>query len=724
MKTPSEAGLVSVVAAALKNATMVEEAIESVLAQEYDQLELIIVDDGSTDATPDIVDAWAAKDARIRVVHQENQTLPRALSNGFRLARGEFLSWTSDDNRLKPDFLEKMVACLQRHPHWDMAYANQDIIGDDGEYLYGSGWFEGYQGPPGSPHVYLPENTGELNTWPNNYVGAAFMYRDRVLDLLGDYSPNRFTIEDYDYWMRVNELMNLRHADFDDRVCDYRFHPKSLTSKEKELQILDLREELMVFDDFRRDFALSPLVWVFGESPSSQNGRSYLEDLRARAEAAGHLVGLPDGCDPALLPRLWFPVVYVAWADDPNDGPDIPSDLPSGSLNVLLTDSEDLPGTTNAGWHLCATTAQTEGRARLDGAFQGWYGLPSAKIAFAALDVRARSHHLRAIEDEAYDETGTEIDASVIVCTYRRNECLEKCLRSLAVQTVGHDRYEILLVNNHPADDLSDLVDELREELFADRPDRLRLIVCPLKGLSFARNAGIGEARGDVLCFVDDDAVADGDWLEGILETFHEDPCRGVVGGHILLVPPEPGPRWLQPDMWGFWSHFEPGYPEVKEVENWWEFPWGANWSARRDVLLKIGGFRYGYGRKGDDFGGGEEVVAAALARRIGYTVAIQPGSVVYHHVHPERFTRKDLRKTMRAGTIVNYRMQRDLYIPRWLGPKQQAALVLKNGWRVVSPGGKTTRRQAWYGFRAEWSCLRVMFGDYWDRLRARGLGL
>ena len=719
MKCPSEPGLVSVVLPVYNGAALVEEAIESILSQDYEQFELIIVNDGSTDATPQIVDGWAAKDSRIRVVHQENQQLPRALSNGFRLARGEFLTWTSDDNRLKADFLDKMVACLRRSPDCDMVYANEDIIGDDGSFLHGSEWFSGYQGPPGSPHVYLPENTGELNTWPNNYVGAAFMYRDRVLHLLGDYSPHRFTVEDYDYWMRVNDFLRLGHVDFDDRVYDYRFHGKSLTSKEEEMQILDLREELMVFDDFRRDFDLSPLVWVFSETPSSPDGQKFLEAMRARAESAGHLVGLPDGCDPVRLARLWNPVVYVAWADDPSEALEIPGELPRGSLNVLLTGSENFPGAMSAGWHICATTAPADELARLDESFQGWYGLPSAALAFTAVDVRARTHHLRAIEDEAYGPPSTELEASVIVCTYRRTESLEKCLRSLAAQTVGHDRYEVLLVNNHPEDDLSDLVEELRAELFADRPDGLRLIVCPLKGLSFARNAGIGEARGEVLCFIDDDAVANGDWLERTLETFQENPHIGVVGGHILLVPPEPAPRWLRPEMWGCWSHLEPKYADVREVERWWEFPWGANWSARRVALLKIGGFRYGYGRKGDDFGGGEEVVAAAQAHRIGWAVAIQPRSVVYHHVDPGRFTHADLRKTIRASTVVNYRMQRDLYVPRWLGPKQQMGLVLKKGWKVVFPGSEMKRRQAWYGLRAEVTCLRVMLGDYWDRLRA-----
>lgn len=719
MRCPTESRLVSVVLPVYNGAAVVGEAIESVLSQDYEPVELIVVDDGSTDATPQIVDDWAARDSRVRVIHQENQQLPRALSTGFRHARGEFLTWTSDDNRFKAGFLEKMVACLGRNLGCEMVYANQDIIGDDGSFLHESEWFSGYQGPPGSPHIYLPENTGVLNIWPNNYVGAAFIYRDRVPSLLGDFSSHRFTIEDYDYWMLVNDFLCLKHVDFDDQVYDYRFHGKSLTAREGDLNILALREELMVFDDFRRDFALSPIVWLFSDSSISEDGQRLLEALRARAKSAGHLIGLPEGCDAAILPRLWLPAVHVAWTDDPNDIPDVPGDLPPGCTNVLLTGSGDLPDIVSRGWDFCATSSSTADLPLLEEPYQGWYGLPTPSAVFEAAEIRTRTRHLRAIEDEAFGPSSSQLEASVIVCTYRRTECLETCLRSLANQTLAHDRYEILLVNNHPGNDLSDLVESLRAELFADRPDGLRTIMCPLKGLSFARNAGIGEARGEVVCFIDDDAVADGDWLEKTLAAFREDPEAGVVGGHILLVPPEPAPRWLRPDMWGLWSHFQPNFLKTTEVNHWWEFPWGANWSARRAALLKIGGFRCGYGRKGDDFGGGEEVVAAELIRRIGWKVAIQPESIVHHHVDPARFTRKDQRKTMRSGAVVNYRMQRDLYVPKWLGPKQQMGRVLHKGWQVFFPRQGVRRREAWYGMRAEATCLRVMLGDYWERLRA-----
>src|SRR6266545_6305190 len=253
LRCPAVHDLVSVVLPVYNGADYVRESIDSVLGQTYTDFELIVIDDGSTDATPAILDEYTRRDTRVRVIRQSNHRLPHALSHGFRVARGEFLTWTSADNRLKPRCLEKLVDCLRRHPDWDMVFANLDIIGDDGKPLRNSSWYSGYQTPPGSEHIALPTDALELNVVANNTVGAAFLYRNQVDFLLGDYSRFRFGTEDYDYWMQVNSLFTLRHADFAEPLYDVRFHSASLTARDDELGITRSREGLMVFDDARRD---------------------------------------------------------------------------------------------------------------------------------------------------------------------------------------------------------------------------------------------------------------------------------------------------------------------------------------------------------------------------------------------------------------------------------------------------------------------------------------
>ena len=78
-------------------AYLIGGSIESVLQQTYPNLELIIVNDGSTDEIEKVLGPYRDH-PKVKILDQENQKLPRALSNGFRLARGEFFTWTSADN--------------------------------------------------------------------------------------------------------------------------------------------------------------------------------------------------------------------------------------------------------------------------------------------------------------------------------------------------------------------------------------------------------------------------------------------------------------------------------------------------------------------------------------------------------------------------------------------------------------------------------------------------
>ncbi len=246
--TGAEPGLVSVVLPVYNGEKYLKEAIESVLAQTYRTWELIVVDDGSTDQSLAIAREYAEKDGRIRVVSQENQKLPKALNKGFSLAKGEFYSWISGDNRYLPGFLEKMVEELQKHPKADMVFGNQYLIDDAGNRITGHGWFEF---PPGSGAVCFPPATPLLNTVANNTIGAAFLYRAGCDRVLGGYSPNLFLLEDYDYFMRMNSLFRIRHRT-GEPLYEYRFHPDSLTAHDEELSITASRPRLMEFDAHRR----------------------------------------------------------------------------------------------------------------------------------------------------------------------------------------------------------------------------------------------------------------------------------------------------------------------------------------------------------------------------------------------------------------------------------------------------------------------------------------
>ena len=122
-------GLVSTIIPVHNRAGMIREAVESVLAQTYRPIEIIIVDDGSTDDTPTVADALAATDAeQVRVIHQSNTGPGLAREAGRQMARGEFIQYLDSDDLLLPEKFQKQVAGLRAHPECGVSYGKTRFI--------------------------------------------------------------------------------------------------------------------------------------------------------------------------------------------------------------------------------------------------------------------------------------------------------------------------------------------------------------------------------------------------------------------------------------------------------------------------------------------------------------------------------------------------------------------------------------------------------------------
>lgn len=207
---------VSVVLPTYNGEKYLAQSIQSVLSQTYPNLELIVVDDCSTDGTPGIIRHFAERDGRIHVIRNaENQKLPRSLNIGFRQAAGGYLTWTSDDNFYEENAIEVMVRALDENPDYGMAYCDMICIYEDGVQL---------RRPPVSKDRFYVEDV----------VGACFLYRRQVLETVGEYDPNLALVEDYDYWLRICQQYEILHIP--QHFYQYRFHSGSLTmTKEREI---------------------------------------------------------------------------------------------------------------------------------------------------------------------------------------------------------------------------------------------------------------------------------------------------------------------------------------------------------------------------------------------------------------------------------------------------------------------------------------------------------
>lgn len=109
--------LISIIMPVYNNERYFPIAVQSILNQEYTDIELIIVDDGSNDKTPIIADLYSKEDKRVTVIHQDNQWIYASLNNGIRVAKGDYILFVNSDDRLRAGVLEKLANKIKRfHP--------------------------------------------------------------------------------------------------------------------------------------------------------------------------------------------------------------------------------------------------------------------------------------------------------------------------------------------------------------------------------------------------------------------------------------------------------------------------------------------------------------------------------------------------------------------------------------------------------------------------------
>lgn len=105
--------LVTIIIPAYNAASYLCRAIDSLLAQTWKQLEVLVIDDGSTDATGTIADEYAARDDRVRVVHKANGGVAAARNTGLEEARGDLIGFTDSDDWVQPAFVSLLVNTLR-----------------------------------------------------------------------------------------------------------------------------------------------------------------------------------------------------------------------------------------------------------------------------------------------------------------------------------------------------------------------------------------------------------------------------------------------------------------------------------------------------------------------------------------------------------------------------------------------------------------------------------
>ena len=223
---------------------------------------------------------------------------------------------------------------------------------------------------------------------------------------------------------------------------------------------------------------------------------------------------------------------------------------------------------------------------------------------------------------------------SVVICTRDRPDRLEVCLHHL--DRLEYPRFEVVVVDNAPADDAVRV-------LVGAWPGGVthRYVAEPRAGLSWARNAGIAAAGGDIIAFLDDDEEPDRHWLAGIAGGFARGDDIGCVTGVILPARLDTEVqewfersgghskgRGLSPAVFSRQGPQSPMFPLPP-------FGAGGNMAFRREVLARIGGFDVAMGA-GTPARASEDTLALTLVLLAGYRIAYEPAALVRHDHYAE----------------------------------------------------------------------------------------
>ena len=224
---PPSKDLISVVMPSFNARAFVEDAVRSAVDQDYGSVELVVIDDGSTDGSRAELDRLSADYAgRMKVVHQPNRGPYPARNNGLRYASGELIAFLDADDYWERSCLGKLCAAL-KGANADLAYCGWQNVGDGV--------------PPSEPYVPPPYEGGDAVAlflkacpWP---IHAALMRRS-LLDRLGGFSERMFSAMDYDLWLRMLAV-SPRTVRVPEVLAYYRWHGGAQISAVKWRQVLD-----------------------------------------------------------------------------------------------------------------------------------------------------------------------------------------------------------------------------------------------------------------------------------------------------------------------------------------------------------------------------------------------------------------------------------------------------------------------------------------------------
>src|SRR5260370_35831886 len=216
--------MVNVVMSVFNGEEFLSETIDSVLNQSFRDFEFVIVDDGSTDATADILSKYALRDARIRVLREGKRGCCASLNLGVSLANGKYVANNDADDLAMPSRLEEQVAFMERNPEVGVLGSAYEVISDSGDVI---------------DTIRHPLEDSEIRSEILRYnpiCHSSVILRKDIALASGGYRRAFEPSEDYDLWLRMSERSRL--ANLPNVLVRYRVHGNQLSFRKLEHQRL------------------------------------------------------------------------------------------------------------------------------------------------------------------------------------------------------------------------------------------------------------------------------------------------------------------------------------------------------------------------------------------------------------------------------------------------------------------------------------------------------
>jgi glycosyltransferase involved in cell wall biosynthesis len=289
---------------------------------------------------------------------------------------------------------------------------------------------------------------------------------------------------------------------------------------------------------------------------------------------------------------------------------------------------------------------------------------------------------------------------SVVICTYNRDKFIGEALNCLAKQTLSPEEFEIIIVDNNSTDHTAGIA----KNFIAAHPElNARYVLETNKGLSFARNRGLQEAKAPIITYIDDDAEAEPAFLQSIIHFMQADKSIVGIGGKVIPKYSESKePEWMSKYLNGFVGRMDYG-DKPKRFDNTMKYPAGCNMTYTKAILTQAGGFNNQLTFRSDDKYIFYQVTK--LSDKIYYL----PDAMLFHNIDNDRLSFPNFKKLfLKSGNEEKIRVRSE----------KGTGAVIKKFFELIFKTGASAALYMLYMLKGQEIKGRYIFFSQWFTLK------